>query len=283
MRPIVLSAVLLLSACVQHESPAPAAPVSSAAPAAAPAASTEAEPEATSSGAQQPSAQIAAIVAASDRSADDVVLDAGRKPAELLSFFGLKPGMKVADLAAGGGYTTELLARAVGPEGKVYGQNNSFVLKRFAEAPWSARLQKPVMQNVVRVDRESDSPLPPEVHDLDLVLMVLFYHDMVWQKVDRAAMNRAVFTALRPGGIFGIVDHSAAEGAGSSVTESLHRIEESVVVQEVQAAGFELVASESFLREPGDTRDWNASPRAAGDKRGHSDRFVLKFIKPQVQ
>lgn len=220
-------------------------------------------------------------MAASDRSPDDVALDNGRKPAELLSFFGLEPGMKVADLAAGGGYTTELLARAVGPEGKVYGQNNSFVLERFAQAPWSARLQKPVMHNVVRVDRESDSPLPPEVHDLDLVLMVLFYHDMIWQKVDRAAMNRAVFAALRPGGFFGIVDHSAAAGAGTSVTQELHRIEESVVVHEVQAAGFKLVASAEFLREPGDTRDWNASPRAAADKRGHSDRFVLKFQKPQ--
>ena len=88
--------------------------------------------------------------------------------------------MKVAELMAGGGYTTELLARAVGPKGMVYGQNNKLVLDRFAEKPWTERLAKPVMKNVVRVDRELDDPLPPKAKNLDAVFMVLFYHDTVW-------------------------------------------------------------------------------------------------------
>ena len=84
------------------------------------------------------------VVAAPDRSDADRALDAGRFPAEMLAFFGIRPGMRVAELGAGGGYTTELLARAVGPTGRVYGQNSKFVLERFAEKPWSERLAKPV-------------------------------------------------------------------------------------------------------------------------------------------
>jgi hypothetical protein len=94
-------------------------------------------------------------------------------------------------------------------------------------------------------------------------------------------MNRAVYDALKPGGIYAIVDHSAKKGAGLSVTQSLHRIEEQVLRSEVEAAGFELAAEADFLRKPEDTRDWNASPSAAGDRRGESDRFVLRFVKPK--
>src|SRR5262249_56163562 len=96
------------------------------------------------------------VVSAPDRTADDRALDAGRKPAELLAFAGIRPGMRVAELGTAGGYTTELLARAVGPTGTVYAQNNRLILDRFAEKPWSARLTRPVMANVVRVDREFD-------------------------------------------------------------------------------------------------------------------------------
>ena len=225
-------------------------------------------------------AAIRAAVDAPDRSEADRALDAGRHPAEVLAFFGIAPGMHVADLGAGGGYTTELLVRIVGPKGVVYGQNNKFILDRFAQAPWSARLQKPVMKNVVRVDREFDDPLPPEAHDLDAVVMVLFYHDTVWLGTDRAKMNAAVFRALKPGGVFAIVVHSAKEGAGTSVAQTFHRIEEATLVKEVQAAGFRLAASSDVLRNPADTRDWNDSPIAAGERRGTSDRFTLAFRKP---
>jgi predicted methyltransferase len=188
--------------------------------------------------------------------------------------------MRVAELGAGGGYTTELLARAPGPTGRVYGQNPKFVLDRFAEKPWSERLAKPVNARVVRVDRELDDPLPPEAKNLDAVLIVLFYHDTVWLETDRARMNAAVFAALKSGGVYGVIDHSARPGAGTSEAKSLHRIEEGAVVREIEKAGFVLDAAADFMRNPADARDWNASPSAAGEKRGTSDRFVLKFEKP---
>lgn len=225
-------------------------------------------------------AAIADLVAAADRAEDDKALDAGRHPAELLAFFGVAPGMNVADLAAGFGYTTELLARAVGPTGKVYGQNNKFILEKFAEQGWTARLAKPVNKNVIRVNREFDEPLPPEVHDLDVVIMVLFYHDTVWQKTDRDKMNRSIFAALKSGGVYGVIDHHGRDGTGTTEAQTLHRIEAKVVREEVEKAGFKLADMGEFLRNPTDPRDWNASPRAAGDKRGQSDRFAFKFVKP---
>ncbi len=219
------------------------------------------------------------VVAAADRSETDRALDAGRKPAELLSFLGVAPGMRVADLAAGGGYTTELLARLVGETGTVYGQNTKFILG-FAEKPWSERLTRPVMKHVVRIDSEFDEPLPADVKELDLVTLVLFYHDTVWMKTDRARMNKNIFGALKSGGVFGVVDHSAKTGDGLNDVQTLHRIEQSIVKAEIEQAGFVLDAEADFLREPGDARDWSASPRTAGERRGHSDRFVLRFKKP---
>jgi len=225
---------------------------------------------------------IKAAVDAADRAQDDRALDAGRKPAEFLAFMGIKPGMRVAELGAGGGYTAELLARVVGPEGVVFGQNTKFILERFAEKPWSARLQKPLMSKVVRVNREFDDPLPPEARDLDAVFMVLFYHDTFWMNIDRDKMNKAIYAALKPGGVFAIVDHSGRAGTGSTEVKSLHRIEEKVVREEIEKAGFKLEAEADFLRNPADTKDWSASPSTAGEKRGTSDRFVLKFVKPNA-
>lgn len=220
------------------------------------------------------------VVAAEDRSEQDRALDAGRKPAELLAFLGIQKGWVVADLGAGGGYTTELLQRAVGSEGLVYGQNSKPLLEKFFEKPWSARLAKPVMKNVVRLDRDFEDPFPGDIRPLDAVTMILFYHDTVWLGVDRAAMNRAVFAALKLGGVFLIVDHSARMGDGTTVTDTFHRIEEGVVIAEVEAAGFVIDGTPGFLHNPDDMRDWNDSPRAAGDRRGSSDRFVLRFRKP---
>jgi predicted methyltransferase len=225
-------------------------------------------------------AAVQAAVDAPDRSADDKALDAGRHPAQTLAFFGIAPGQKVAELGAGGGYTAELLARVVGPTGKVYAMNTPFILERFAQAPWTARLAKPVMANVVRLDRVWDDPFPANVRDLDAVLIVLLYHDTVWMKADRAQMNNKVFQALKPGGVYGIVDHSAKAGTGLADVETLHRIDEATLRKEVEAAGFKLAAEADFLRAPGDARDWSASPRTAGEKRGTSDRFVLKYVKP---
>ncbi len=189
--------------------------------------------------------------------------------------------MRVAEIGAGAGYTTELLARVVGPTGKVWAQNSELVLERFAERPFSERLRKPVMANVIRVDREFVDPLPPEAAELDAVVNVLFYHDTFWMGVDRHRMNAAIYRALRPGGVYGILDHSARPGAGASEVQTLHRVDESLVRSEIEAAGFALAETADSWRNPADQRDWNAAPRQAGERRGTSDRFALKFVKPR--
>ncbi|PRP97550.1 hypothetical protein ENSA5_32430 [Enhygromyxa salina] len=225
----------------------------------------------------------AAIVAASDRDPDDRESDAQRKPVELLSFMRLERGMKVADLGAGFGYTTELLARAVGPEGVVYSHNTAFVLDRFAREGWTERLAKPVNANVVGLVRDFDDPFPADIEPLDRVVNVLFYHDFEWQGVDRAAHNADVFAALRSGGTYVIVDASALAGHGAADSESLHRIEEALVIAELEAVGFVLSEQADFLRNPGDTRDWNALPWRSPERAEageYSDKFVLKFTKP---
>lgn len=222
-----------------------------------------------------------AIVAAPDRTEADRALDPGRKPAAFLRAIGVQPGMKVGELFAGGGYTTELLARAVGPTGQVYAENPRWVLERFAAKPWAERLARPACANVVRVDQELDTPFPAQAQgQLDLVVTNANYHDAVWAGVDRQQMNRAVFAALKPGGRYVIADTSANVGRGIQDVQTLHRIEESVVRAEVEAAGFQLRGTSDVLRNPQDTRDWSASPMAAGPKRGTGDRFLLEFVRP---
>jgi predicted methyltransferase len=219
----------------------------------------------------------AAILASPDRDAADRANDASRKPAELLAFLDVRAGQRVAELGAGDGYTSELLARAVGPSGTVYGQNNRYILEEFSGKPWGERLKKPVMKNVVRLDREFDDPFPKEVHDLDLVAIVLIYHDTYWFKVNRRKMNAAVFKALRRGGSYVVIDHSAIAGHGAKDTESLHRVDEALVRKEVLTAGFKEAGQSNFLRNPADQRDWTVFDKA---RRGTTDRFALKFVKP---
>jgi len=219
-------------------------------------------------------------VADPDRTDEDRALDQGRHPEETFAFFGITPGMRVAEIQAGRGYSAELLARIVGSSGKVYAQNNRFIVEKFADKPLSERLAKPVNRNVVRVDRELEDPLPADAKELDAVLDILFYHDTVWMKTDRTQMNAAIFAALKHGGIYGIIDHSARTGTGLADVQTLHRIEESTVREEIERAGFKLAGEATFLRNANDTRDWSASPGTAGERRGTSDRFVLKFVKP---
>lgn len=266
-----LPALVFVAACFPVAPAPPSGPAAPAptAPAAYPAARAIPVP-----------AAIQAVIDAADRTEADRALDKGRHPGEMLAFIGLKPGMKVAELVAGGGYTTELLARTVGPTGKVWGENTRFVLDRFAEKPWSARLATPPMKGVIRVDRELEDPLPPDATGLDAIVMVLFYHDTYWLKVDRAAMNRAAFKALKSGGVYCVIDHSGRPGTGATEVQSLHRIEEKTVREEIEAAGFQLDAWGDFLRNPSDPRDWNDAPGAAGPRRGTSDRFALRFVKP---
>ncbi|HEY8206076.1 MAG TPA: SAM-dependent methyltransferase [Myxococcaceae bacterium] len=223
----------------------------------------------------------AALVAAPDRAESDRSFDGQRKPAELLAFLGVKPGMKVGELVAGTGYTTELLARAVGPQGTVHAQNPAFILQLFAAKPWADRLARPGNACVVRADREIEEPFPPEIRDLDLMVSFGIYHDAAGVfRTDRARMNASVFAALKQGGHYAVLDSSARAGTGAADAGTLHRIDEQLVQREVEMAGFRLERSGDFLRNPADARDWDASPRAAGARRGTGDRFALMFLKP---
>ena len=153
---------------------------------------------------------IANAVNSPARPAADRDLDASRKPDQMLAFFGIKAGMKVADLWAGGGYTTELLARTVGPKGKVYSQNIEFP-QRFkkAEQAWQARVKEPGMSNVVEITKPFDSPdlLPIPPGSLDAVIINMNYHDMVGRGFDRDHIDTAVLNSLKAGGIYGLVDN----------------------------------------------------------------------------
>jgi predicted methyltransferase len=226
--------------------------------------------------------QLAArVVDSPDRTEADRKLDPGRHPKEMLHFLGVRNGMKVLDLGAGPGYTTELIARAVAPDGVVYMQNDPRWLP-FLKDALNERFTHPAMQRVVRAEVQFDDPVPPEAMDLDLVVMNVIYHDIVNMPVDRSHMNKTIFDAVRPGGVYIVIDSSAKDGTGLAETKTLHRIDESVVKDEVQQAGFRLDAESDFLRNPTDARDWNASPTAAEKvgKRGTSDRFALRFVKP---
>lgn len=226
-----------------------------------------------------PTAEIDAAVSASDRTDADRALDGGRKPRGLLSFTGVRPGQRIAELGAGGGYTTELLARVVGDKGVVFAQNAPKMLAIIGDKAIAERLQRPVNHGVVRVDREFDDPFPPEAKKLDLVVMNIIYHDTVWLGVDRDKMNRAVYAALAPGGRYVIADSSAVDGSGTEAAKTLHRIDRKLVREEVLRAGFVLETESPLYKNADDKRDWNSSPREAGERRGTSDRFLLRFVK----
>jgi predicted methyltransferase len=216
----------------------------------------------------------AAIIAAPDRSEEDRKTDERRKPEQFLPFTGVRPGMRVLDLGAGGGYTTELLARAVGTTGVVYAQSTSKTSQRSKER-FEARRKSLEGHKIVPLEQNFEEPLPPEARDLDLITFVLNYHDTAHMGVDRAAMNRNLFAALKPGGLFVVVDHAAKDNDGVDVAGTLHRIEERLVRSEIEAAGFRLVEQSEFLRNPSDSRE------TTSERDPTTDRFVLKFEKPR--
>jgi len=216
----------------------------------------------------------AAQIAAPDRSDADRAADKRRNPLPFLQFAGLRPGMKVLDMAAGGGYSTELVARAVAPNGIVYAQNPPDLGDK-PKAAFEARMKTPAMKDAVADIRPFDDPIPPDVHDLDMITFLFYYHDTSYMNVDRAAMDRKMFAALKPGGFLVIADHSALPGQGISVNKTLHRIEEATLQKEIEAAGFKVVGEGNFWRNPADTHDFPSyKPNMP------VDNFVLKFQKP---
>jgi predicted methyltransferase len=219
--------------------------------------------------------EIQAIVDSPDRSQADREMDRRRHPAEMLAFIGVKPGMVVLDVFTGRGYTAELLARAVGPDGTVVAQNDPIVFEKFLKSQWDPRFSQDIMKNVQHVVTPLDAPIPPGSGPYDLITFIFGYHDSVWMGRDRTAMNRALFNALKPGGYLVVADHAGNPGTGATQTETLHRIEESVERAELEAAGFRLVDEGQFLRNPNDPRDapfFKATVPV--------DQFVLKYKKP---
>jgi len=209
------------------------------------------------------------VIANPIRTEQDRKTDAARKPIDFILFAGVRPGMRVLDVSAGGGYTSQLLALAVGPSGTVYAQTprpGETLTKRLADHPQS---------NLVLVTRPFDDLVPDDAPKLDLVTLVLNYHDISYLPVDRARMNARIFAALKPGGRYVIVDHSGRPGTGITEGRTLHRIDEAVVRDEVRKAGFVLDAEGDFLRNPADARD-----DASGQPRVPTDKFVLRFVKP---
>src|SRR3981189_1802689 len=191
-----------------------------------------------------------AIVASPDRADGDRQADARRQPVKMLAFTGVKTGMKVLDMEASAGYSTELLARAVGPGGVGYAPDSAAGVARVVKDKFDIRAQPPAMKNVVHVIRDFDDPIPPDVKGLDLITFFFAYHDVTYMPVDRAEMNRKMFAERKPGAFLIIADHSARLGDGTSVGKTFHRIEENVLRQEIEAAGFKLVAQGDFWRHP---------------------------------
>lgn len=223
-----------------------------------------------------PMPDYAAVISAPDRSDADRQVDVRRKQPQLIAFSEARPGMRVLDMGAGGGYSTELLARIVGPKGVVYAQDSAEVVASRAGPVFAERAKKDVMKNVVRLVRPYDDPLPADVRELDLITFFFAYHDTTFMKVDREQMNKRLFAALKPGGLLVVSDHSAKAGEGISVARTLHRIDERVLRREIESAGFRLVSESGFLRNPDDPRDTRVfNPKIPVDE------FVLKFERPR--
>ncbi len=201
--------------------------------------------------------------------AGDVKDDAKRKPATFLEFAQVKPGMKVLDIVAGGGATSQLLALAVGPTGGVWAHNSK------ANANLDKRLAANLQANLHPVVAPFENPVPAGTGPFDLITINMNYHDIVNTPADRTAMNKALFDALKPGGRIVVIDNAAKEGTGLTATKDLHRIDEAAVAAELTKAGFIADGKNDYLRVPGDPREL---PFFKMDGKP-DDKFALRFTK----
>lgn len=237
-----------------------------------------------------PAADLAARLESGSRSATDKARDAGRRPAAVVEFLGVEPGMTVVDLLAAGGYYTEVLSEAVGPDGRVYAQNTKFMLTfrdGVNEKAMTARLADDRLPNVERLDREIED-LGLAEGSIDVVLTALNFHDVYNGSGPEAAQGllRVIHAVLASDGVLGIVDHAGRPGTDNSSTdnadtnnaanEKLHRIDEALVVAAAIQAGFIVEATSDVLRHPEDDRTRFVF---AEGLRGGTDRFVLKLRK----
>jgi predicted methyltransferase len=224
-------------------------------------------------------AYIAAAVADKNRPAEDVARDPNRKPAAMLEFAGIKPGMKVVDLIPGKGYFTRLFAVAVGPKGWVYAfeptEFDGVYAERHVPVPTGG---DPKYPNFNFIHQSITKFVLPE--KVDLVWTSQNYHDLHDKfagPVDLAVANKAIYDALKPGGYYIVLDHAAQAGSGLRDTDTLHRIDPAVVKKEVEAAGFKFVGESKVLRNPKDPHTALVFDKSI---RGHTDQFIYKFQKP---
>lgn len=221
----------------------------------------------------------AAFVADPARPAGDVKRDAVRKPAETLAFMQIEPGQKVGERFPGDGYFTRLLSKAVGPAGHVY----ILLLQNRDGSPYDLDKAEPLtreLRNVSLVKPTLGHTPPPE--PLDRVITIRSYHDMHSTKdaasaTEAAGFNAGAYRALRPGGIYVVIDHAALKGKGASQTGTLHRIEDVVVQAEAKTAGFVPAGRSEALRNPADDGTLEIWNPKIDDK---DDQFMLKFRKP---
>lgn len=264
----LVSALFVLVACGGSEPEAPA----TAEPMAEPAAEPMPEPMA------EAPADLRSLLAGESRSAEDQARDAGRKPADVVEFLGIESGMRVIDVIAAGGYYTEVLSLAVGPEGHVVAQNPPVILEMREganEKAISARLADNRLPNVSRMNTGFEN-IVSQIGTYDAAITALNFHDIYNGRGPEAAVATltAINALLKPGGVFGIIDHVGAADADNA---ALHRIEKSLAIQTAEATGFVVEGDSDLLANPGD--DHTQMVFAEG-LRGNTDRFLLKLRKP---
>lgn len=225
-----------------------------------------------------PSPAITAALTDTTRPAADKDRDSERKPAEMLAFSGVKPGMVVVEMMPGGGYFTRLFSDVVGPKGKVIAYvPDEFLTKSTRAIDGVTALAKEAgRENIVAEHNPLMAPGPDNV--ADVVWTSQNYHDFHnLPGIDMVEVNKLVFRSLRPGGVYIVLDHSAVAGSGAANAQDLHRIDAALVRKEVEAAGFVFAGESKALANPADTRTVKVFDPAI---RGHTDQFVLRFRKP---